>query len=462
MRSPWIEALNSIKRPVFPEILLLYAIGTLWLLLDTPPIYQGAGFLLLLANLGATVATIFRPRHIATAITVLILMAFATGLMQFNYIPSLTLWMLLLVRLVLSPLRESMLLTFITLTTTIVVSLSVNLLLPALVFSNQQQTILDIVCLSIAVMIMGYHLWHLIMLVSDLRHQLAQQQQRTQTLVNVTNRLARFLPPQVWQPIIQNQSYVEVASQRRKLTILFSDIVGFTDLSDNISADHLANILNTYLNRMTQITLKHGATLDKFLGDGLLCYFGDFGNSDERADAVRCANMAIEMRWEMQRLRKQWRLLGFEGLYIRIGINTGYCYVGNFGSSNRMTYTVIGKEANLAARLETAAQKNQILLSESTYHLICHEHNCQPTGELLLKGINKSVKTWQLLDPSYTEDAVANWVDFQLPGFNLHLNFQDIRNYDRRSITSYLNQAMDLVEKKSEEKMTDDKDTADH
>ncbi|EJO9031181.1 adenylate/guanylate cyclase domain-containing protein, partial [Escherichia coli] len=109
---------------------------------------------------------------------------------------------------------------------------------------------------------------------------LAQQQARIDTLVNVTNKLTRFLPPQIWQPIVKNNTKVEVINQRRKLTILFSDIVGFTDLSDHISPDHLANILNTYLDRMTQVSQKYGATLDKFLGDGLLCYFGDMGGND--------------------------------------------------------------------------------------------------------------------------------------------------------------------------------------
>ena len=450
MRDAWKHFTTSTKRPVFPEFLLLITIGILWLLCNTPTVYKLLAGGLLFATLLTIILAIFRPKQLSTTVAVLMLLSLTNGLMQFDYIPALTLWLLCFLRLVQSTRRDAILLILITLTTTIFASLTATLYLPSIALDYDHQMAFNIICLFITVIITGFHIWRLISLVHDARHKLSQQKQRTQSLVNITNQLARFLPPQVWQPIIHKQSLVEVSSQRRKITILFSDIVGFTDLSDKISADHLAHILNTYLDRMTQITLKHGATLDKFIGDGLLCYFGDSGNHNEREDAISCANMALEMRREMQTLRQQWRLLGFEGLYVRMGINTGYCYVGNFGSHNRMTYTVIGKEANLAARLESAAQKNQILISESTYHLISHEHLCQPIGELSLKGIQETTKAWALSDPDFNTDHYAKWVDYQLPGFNLQLNVQDIHNYDRRSITNYLIQALDLIEKKTE------------
>lgn len=159
-------------------------------------------------------------------------------------------------------------------------------------------------------------------------------------MVNITNQLARFLPPQVWQPIIHKQSLVE-ASSRRKITILFSDIVGFTDLSDKISADHLAHILNTYLDRMTQITPATALPLTSLL---VTAYCATLVI---RAIIMSARMPSVARIWRLKCVEKCKRYVSngdywaFEGLYVRMGINTGYCYVGNFGSHNRMTYTVI-------------------------------------------------------------------------------------------------------------------------
>ena len=164
---------------------------------------------------------------------------------------------------------------------------------------------------------------------------------RLSTMVSVINKLTRFVPPQIWEPIVRSDSPVSVSNKRAKLTIMFSDIVGFTDLSDSLSADNVADILNTYMHCMTLIADRHGAVLDKFIGDGMVCFFGEPNSRGSRQDALDCVAMAIDMRREMRTLRQKWRLMGFEGLYIRIGITTGYCHVGNFGSNNRLSYTCL-------------------------------------------------------------------------------------------------------------------------
>ena len=276
---------------------------------------------------------------------------------------------------------------------------------------------------------------------------------RLNTMVSVISKLTRFVPPQIWEPIVKADSPVSVSNKRAKLTIMFSDIAGFTELSDSLSADNLADILNTYMHCMTLIAHKHGAVLDKFIGDGMVCFFGEPDSRGARQDALDCVAMAIDMRREMRTLRQKWRLMGFDGLYIRIGITTGYCHVGNFGSNNRLSYTLIGKEANLASRLEASAGKGEIFVSESTHDYICHDYECEYSGAYQLKGFDTKVKAWQVLDPDANKGRLSKWVDHTLPGFNLHLNFRDMQDNDYQDIKSRLNIALKRIEQ--EEKVAE-------
>lgn len=274
-----------------------------------------------------------------------------------------------------------------------------------------------------------------------------QAKGRINTMVSVINKLTRFMPRQVWQPIVKSDDKVNVTNKRAKMTIMFSDIAGFTELSDSLSSDNLADILNTYMRGMTTIANKHGAVLDKFIGDGMVCFFGEPHSRGVRQDALDCVAMAIDMRREMRTLRHKWRLMGFEGLYVRIGITTDYCHVGNFGSNDRLNYTIIGKAANLAARLEAIAGKGEILISRSTYDYVCHDYDCKYAGAYRLKGFEDKVNAWQVLDPDINKDSLSKWVDHTLPGFNLHLNFKDIQNYDFQEIKNKLNHALEHIEK---------------
>lgn len=432
----------------YPELLVVFALTSILLFINKHFWYQIAFLILCVSSFALFLITTQKNRQTLFDGIALFLIAIVIGLLQLVYIPSVCLWLIFSYRLFL--VHNKNLIAYLAIGSTavsfiLIIALrhyNVPLVIGnALWFNN--------LTVLFTAMMFFHQMWYLISKIQHLIHQNRLHEQRLNTMVSRINKLTRFLPPQVWQPIINQNKSVEIINQRRKLTIFFSDIVGFTDLSDNISPDHLANILNTYFDAMTKITLKYGATLDKFIGDGLLCYFGDKGENNEREDAIRCAMMAIEMRREMQVLTHQWKLLGFTGLQVRIGINTGYCYVGNFGSRNRMTYTLIGKEANFASRLEAAAKPNQILISESTYNLISHHHRCQKVGEIKLKGLQEAVQVWEVLDPQEGDIRNSDWVDYQLSGFNLHLNFKDIRNYDKRQITEYLKHALELLEKKS-------------
>ena len=130
----------------------------------------------------------------------------------------------------------------------------------------------------------------------------------------------------------------------------------------------MTDLLNNYLDEMSHIALRHGATIDKFIGDAVVAFFGDPELKGAKEDALACVAMALEMRSRIEELRKDWSSRGVaEPFHIRMGINTGFCTVGNFGSLDRMDYTIIGSQVNLTSRLELAADVDQILISYETY-----------------------------------------------------------------------------------------------
>ncbi|PID37695.1 MAG: guanylate cyclase [Pseudomonadales bacterium] len=282
--------------------------------------------------------------------------------------------------------------------------------------------------------------------VYEIEEKCEEQQTRIKELTYINNSLARFVPHQIWQPLIRDNTPASLFNKRAKLTIVFSDIIGFTQLSDNLSPDVLTEILNTYMNRMTIVAKRHDAVLDKFIGDGMMCFFGTHGHRSVEENAVACVEMALDMRREMRDLRRKWQSEGFEGLYVRIGINTGFCHVGNFGTDIRMSYTIIGKEVNLASRLESVAGQDEIVISQSTYDYVNSDYVCEKVGNVKLKGFEEPVTCWRVKEPVNTQAKAAQWVDHELPGFNLHLNFQDIKNYDYMAIRQYLNKAIERVD----------------
>ena len=182
-----------------------------------------------------------------------------------------------------------------------------------------------------------------------------------QQLVSLSKKLAKYLSPEVYNSIFTGEKEVNLETNRKKLTVFFSDIMGFTPLTDTMEAEALATLLNSYLKEMAEVAACYGGTIDKFIGDAIMIFFGDPKSRGEKQDALACVMMAIEMRERLKYLREKWINQGIsDPLHIRIGINTGYCTVGNFGSDNRMDYTIIGGQVNLASRLESNAGTDQI------------------------------------------------------------------------------------------------------
>ena len=218
-------------------------------------------------------------------------------------------------------------------------------------------------------------------------------------------KLARYLSPQIYEQIFSGNQDADITSQRKKLTVFFSDIVGFTDITEHLESEELTSLINFYLNEMSTIALKYGGTIDKYIGDAILIFFGDPETKGYAEDATNCLKMAIEMQQKMKELTDVWgKNFGLKtALSIRIGINTGFCTVGNFGSENRLDYTVIGSPVNLASRLESSAKPNKIVVSEETYLLVSDLFELEEVGEIKLKGISRPVKYFEVISEQ-TED----------------------------------------------------------
>ncbi len=222
--------------------------------------------------------------------------------------------------------------------------------------------------------------------------------ERTEQIVGLLNKMRKYLSPQLYESISGGDRTVEVTHERKKLTIFFSDIKDFTSTTDSMEAEALSEVLNNYLDEMAKIALKYGGTIDKFVGDAIMIFFGDPEFIDDKTHAFRAVKMALEMKRRLVELREEWSEKGYTNeFHVRMGINTGYCTVGNFGSENRMDYTIIGSQVNLAQRLEAAAPVDGILLSYETHSLISDEIECKYNGEIMVKGIHYPIKNYQVL-----------------------------------------------------------------
>ena len=232
--------------------------------------------------------------------------------------------------------------------------------------------------------------------------ELLEAKQRTdeanRTLQALSAKLSKYLSPQIYRSIFSGDQPVEIASKRKKLTVFFSDIAAFTETTDNLESEDLTDVLNHYLTEMSAIALQHGATIDKYIGDAMLLFFGDPETKGTKEDAIACVLMAIAMQRRMRELDHVWRVRGLERPFrIRMGISTGFCTVGNFGSPDRMDYTIIGNEVNLAARLEAVAEPGSILLAHETNALVRDIVLTEEQPPITVKGFQRPISTYKIV-----------------------------------------------------------------
>ena len=268
---------------------------------------------------------------------------------------------------------------------------------------------------------------------------LLEQQQVKLKLNNY--RLSKYLSPTLGKAITSGKE-VKLETSRKKLTVFFSDIQGFSELSEEMETEALTSLLNDYLTTMSEIALKHGGTIDKFIGDAIMVFFGDPETKGVKEDCLAAMSMAIDMKKKMKELQLSWQKQGIQKpLQIRMGINTGYCTVGNFGTENRLDYTLLGTEVNLASRLESAAQAGEILISHETYSLCKDVIFCKEKGSIKVKGFQEPMTVYSAIDFRKNMGKQSTYYENSTQGFSLYLDIEKIKNYDRDKILLALEEA---------------------
>jgi PAS domain S-box-containing protein len=279
--------------------------------------------------------------------------------------------------------------------------------------------------------------------ITELKQREEDLTEKTAALEALSTKLAKYLAPQVYDSIFSGQQDAKIVSKRKKLTICFSDLVGFTELTDKMESEDLTQHLNHYLTEMSKIALQHGATIDKYVGDAIVMFFGDPATRGVKADALACVKMALAMQKRNAELADYWRAAGIETpLRCRIGIHTGYCTVGNFGSEDRMDYTIVGGAVNLASRLEHEAPPGGVLLSYETYAHVSGDVMCEEKGHIRVKGIAYPVAIYRVVGEKPEPVSASAPVRAELPHLRLELDPASMSQEQRRAAAAALRAAL--------------------
>jgi len=215
--------------------------------------------------------------------------------------------------------------------------------------------------------------------------------------IYVQGAFKRYLSPNVMNEVLKNPEMLELGGTKREITVFFTDIAGFTSIAEKMNPEKLIELVNEYLSAMTQVVLKNEGTLDKYVGDAIVAFFGAPISQEDHAK--RACNTALEMRSVLVDLHKKWKQEEKPLLDFRVGVNTGNAIVGNIGSENRFDYTIMGDEVNLGSRLEGVNKKygTKILISEPTYNFIGDAFITREVDIIKVKGKDKPVAVYELL-----------------------------------------------------------------
>jgi adenylate cyclase len=266
-------------------------------------------------------------------------------------------------------------------------------------------------------------------------------------LATISMKIAKYLSPQIYKSIFSGQRDVCIVTERKKLTIFFSDIKDFTATTERMQPEDLTTLLNEYLTAMSSIAMEYGATVDKFIGDAVLAFFGDPETKGVSEDARQCLLMAVAMQKRIAELNVEWHKRGVEQPFrVRMGINTGFCNVGNFGSDDRMDYTIIGAEANLAARLQSNAEPGGIVMSYETYALVRDIVRARPQEPIVMKGISRRIVPYVvegLVDEVQQRPSV---ISEHAPGVDLFLDLELLDKNTRERTRRLLQEALAAID----------------
>ena len=237
--------------------------------------------------------------------------------------------------------------------------------------------------------------------------------------------LERYVSKNLVKEVLENPDsyYSSLRGVRVPATVLFSDLIGFTTLSEKADPEALVSQLNQYLSRMTSVVFSNGGTLDKFIGDAIMAVWGNVRSFGMAQDAKNCARAALAMRRELRQLNQKWREEGRMGLGMGIGINQGEVVVGNIGSHERMDPTVIGDSVNLASRLEglTRIYGVDILVGASAAELARDEVHLRSVARVQVKGKSKPVDVFTFIGARNEEidPEFLKWLETYEEGLEL-------------------------------------------
>ncbi len=276
--------------------------------------------------------------------------------------------------------------------------------------------------------------------------ELEQEQIRLKML---NYQFSKYLSPNLREKI-EHDREVRLSTQRKRLVVFFSDIVGFSEIADRMDEAALTVLINNYLTEMSKIALEYGGTIDKFIGDAIMVFFGDPNTRGPKKDCLACVSMAFAMRKRAVELATRWKNEGLlETIQIRMGISTGFCTVGNFGTETRLDYTLLGSEVNLASRLETSAKPGEILISQSTHEMIKDVVYSESRGAVEVKGFKSPIEVYAAIDFRKNLGKKQNFMNFSTNGFSLVLDGEKVANYDRTKVLSALRSALEYMNKNS-------------
>ena len=229
----------------------------------------------------------------------------------------------------------------------------------------------------------------------------------------IKDAFGRYLSPKVISQIIDNPSQLKLGGERREMTAFFSDVAGFTSISEKMSPNQLVKLLNKYLSEMSYIIHETDGTVDKYEGDAIIAFWG--APLPEENHAVLCVTAAVRQQRKLSELREEWRRQGKDELMVRMGVNTGPMVVGNMGSRERMDYTMMGDSVNLAARLEGANKYygSYILASEFTHDSIRNHFLCRKLDTVRVQGKKEPIRLYEVIEElSFATEAQRRLTQF--------------------------------------------------
>ena len=246
------------------------------------------------------------------------------------------------------------------------------------------------------------------MIVVNVRFYISEMGQKAM----IRDMFGQYLSPEVVEDLVEDPAKIQLGGEEREMTAYFSDIEGFSTISENLSPTELVHLLNEYLTEMCNIILGYKGTIDKFEGDAIIAFWGAPAVLDDHAQ--RACFASIDMNNRLVELRDKWRAEGVPGLKVRMGLNSGPMVVGNMGSEQRLDYTIMGDSVNLAARLEGAnkAYGSQMMITEFTYAACADAVDVRELDLLRVVGKTEPVTVYELLErKNQTPGAVADLVE---------------------------------------------------